>query len=221
MIRVWLARMTGWLRWSNPRRAARLLYAFARAERSSHYDMLSAANGCRDVARRALYLAHARDEALHAHMFTLRALELQGDDAASLATAHVDFEDLFQQLGELRFLAFVHLGEVRGLRQLTLYRDELQARGDHKSRALFDAVLRDEARHAQYTREQLLHVAGSQRELRSALVRARTWELWRGWRRLGAAFVVPVFGLGMRLLYVCLAPLAWLEQRRAQGPRRS
>jgi hypothetical protein len=205
--------MTGWLRWSNPQRAARLLNAFARAERSSHYDMLSAANRCSDVARRALYLTHARDEALHAQMFRLRATELQGGAAEPL---RADFEDLFERLGELRFLAFVHLGELRGLRQLSLFRDELKTRGDHKTRALFDAILRDEAQHATYTREQLLRVAGSEGEATRALAWARAWELWRSWRRLGSALAVLLFNLAMRIVYFCLAPLAWVERRRAQ-----
>ncbi|MEY4580404.1 MAG: hypothetical protein RL701_5107, partial [Pseudomonadota bacterium] len=208
---------TGRLRWSNPRRAARLLLAFARAERSSHYDMLAAANGCISITRRALYLAHARDEALHAQLFMLRAREL-ASAALPAGEPQPDFEHLFEQLGELRFLAFVHAGEVRGQRQLTLYRDELAARGDHKSRALFDAVLRDEAQHVQYTQEQLQLVAGSERELQRALLFARSWELWRSWRRLGRTLATVVFNAAMYVVYVCLAPLAWLEQRNARKP---
>jgi hypothetical protein len=215
MMRVWLARMTTWLRWSNPRRAANLLLAFARAERSSHYDMLSAANRCSDVTRRALYLAHARDEALHAEMFALRAYELYGEsDKLAAPPLRADFEDLFERLGELHFLAFVHLGEVRGLGQLTLYRDELKARGDKRTRALLDAILRDEQQHARYTREQLLHVAGSESALRRALLVARSWELWRAWRRRGSALAVMVFLGAMHVLFWCLAPLAWIEQRK-------
>ena len=214
MIRVWLAHLTGRLRWSNPQRAARLLSAFARAERSSHYDLLSAANHCDDLARRALYIEHARDEALHAQMFALRARELSGPCGTHMeAAAHVDFEDLFQRLGELRFLAFVHRGELRGLRQLSVYRDELKARGESKTRAMLDAILRDEARHAAYTRRELLRVAGSERELGRALAVARRWELWRSWRRMGSGLATLSFDFAMRLLYLCLAPLAWLEQR--------
>jgi hypothetical protein len=218
MMRVWLARVSGRLRWSNPRRAARLLLAFARAERSSHYDMLAAANGCKDLARRALYLTHARDEALHAQLFALRAREL-ASDALELETPQPDFEHLFERLGELRFLAFVHTGELRGQRQLTLYRDELLARGDHKSRALFDAVLRDEAQHVEYTRVQLALVAGSERALRRALWSARSWELWRSWRRLGRMLALLIFQLAMRVVYLGLAPLAWVEQRKVRRQR--
>jgi bacterioferritin (cytochrome b1) len=209
MIRLWLARMTAWLRWSSPRRTGRLLLEFARAERSSHYDMLSAANHCTDLQRRALYLSHARDEALHAQMFALRAVELY---PAQTVTVRADFEDLFERLGELRFLAFVHRAELRGLRQLGLYREELKARGDHKTRALFDAILRDEQQHASYTREQLLQLAGSEHALRKSLSAARAWELWRSWRRLGSTLAVLIFDALMRVLFLCLAPLAWLQR---------
>lgn len=50
-----------------------MLLAFARAERSSLYDMMEAANSTSDIGRKAQYLAHAVDEARHAKMFTLRA----------------------------------------------------------------------------------------------------------------------------------------------------
>ena len=215
-LRVLLARLTRRLRWQNPARAALLLLAFARAERSSHYDLLAAAKSCKDERRRGRYLLHASDEARHASMFALRAQQLAPEVLGS-ATVRADFEQLFERLGELGFLAFVHLGELRGRRQLSLYRDELAHRGDDRSRALFDAVLVDEARHEQYTAEELLLVAGSERAAARALWRARVWQGWRSWRRLGRQVAGVTFGLCMQLVFLCLLPLALLERARRAG----
>jgi hypothetical protein len=214
--RVLLARLTRRLRWQSPERAARLLLAFARAERSSHYDMLAAAKSCTDPRRRGLYLLHASDEARHATMFALRAQQL-APSALVAGAPRADFERLFERLGELGFLAFVHLGELRGRRQLGLYRDELAQLGDDKSRALLDAVLVDEARHEQYTAEELRLVAGSERALSRAMWRARVWQGWRSWRRLGRHASGLAFGLCMQVVYVCLLPLALLERARRAG----
>jgi hypothetical protein len=218
MMRVVLARMSARLRWSNPRRAARLFMAFARAERSSYYDLIAAARLCRDPARRALYLRHACDESRHALMFTLRAEQLAADVAADPHEQHADFEHLFERLGEARFLAFVHAGERRGRAQLSIYRDELARRGDDKGRALLDAVLVDEARHEQYTREQLALLLGGERALPAALRRARGWELARGWLRAGRAVSSWLFAAGMRALYLSMFPLALLVRARAARP---
>jgi rubrerythrin len=190
--------------------------AFARAERSSYYDLIAAARLCSDPARRALYLRHASDESRHALMFTLRAEQLAADVAADPHEQHADFEHLFERLGEERFLAFVYAGERRGRAQLSMYRDELARRGDDKSRALLDAVLVDEARHEQYTREQLTQLVGEP-AVPTALRRARGWELARGWLRAGRAVSSLLFGAGMRVLYLSLFPLALVV--RARTPR--
>jgi hypothetical protein len=209
--------MSARLRWSNPRRAAKLFMAFARAERSSYYDLIAAARLCADPARRALYLRHAGDESRHALMFTLRAEQLAADVAADPHEQHADFEHLYERLGEARFLAFVHAGERRGRAQLSIYRDELARRGDDRGRALLDAVLVDEARHEQYTREQLTHLVG-EHAVRAALLRARGWELARGWLRVGRAASSLLFGAGMRVLYLLLFPLALVVRARAPRP---
>ncbi len=214
MIRVQLARITGSLRWSTPTKAARLFMAFARAERSSHYDMLAAARLSPDPARRAEYLLHASDEARHALMFTLRAEQLDHAIAADPHEYIADFEHLFERLGEIGFLAFVHLGEQRGRRQFAVYRDELAKQSDDKGRALFDAVLVDEARHETYTKMLLDRLCGGDEQTQKALRRARRWELWRGWLRLGRVMSGAVFTWSMRLVYVLLLPFALIEKAR-------
>jgi rubrerythrin len=225
-MRLVLARLMRPLRWRNPRATARMLLAFAKAERSSFYDMMEAANASADGKRKAQYLAHAVDEQRHAKMFTLRALELDPSRAGDASLYQVDFEHLFLRLGEAKFISFVHLGEKRGRAQMQLFRDELQAlegtaRADTKTRALLDAVMRDETQHEAYSLE-------LSRELGGSLIGARAWELRRGWVRAGAAVTGQLYTVLMSVLYLALFPLALitknplsLRQRgegRGEGP---
>lgn len=173
--------------------------------------MMEAANETTDLARKAQYVAHAVDEARHAKMFTLRALELDPARAADPSLFHVDFEHLFSSLGEARFIAFVHVGERRGRAQMQLFSDELLAlegtpRADPKTRALLEAVMKDEARHEAYSLE-------LNRTLGGSLARAQAWELKRRWLRAGAAVTGAVFHAVTSLLYLLLAPVALLEKR--------
>lgn len=207
-----LARLMRPLRWRKPRSTARMLLAFARAERSSFYDMMEAANATADLPRKAQYLAHAVDEARHAKMFTLRALELDPSRSADPTLFQSDFEHLFTRLGEKRFMAFVHVGERRGRAQMQLFRDELQAlegtpRADPKTRALLDAVMKDETQHESYSLALTSTLGGS-------LVGARAWELRRGWLRAGATVTGALFTLIMSVLYLLLFPLALIEKAR-------
>ena len=192
--------------------------AFARAERSSYYDLMVAAHESPSAARRASYLAHAIDEARHAHIFTLRAEELCPEVARDPRQRFADFEQLYQRLGETRFVAFVHLGELRGRARLSAFRDEHGRRGDHKTRALLDAILRDEARHCDYTSALLAEL--SPERTRTELLRARSWELGRIWLRQGAVISHALFALSMRFFYFVLFPLAlFLRAGRAKEPR--
>lgn len=220
-MRLLLARLSAGLRWSTPRRSARLLLQLARAERASYYDLMAAARLCPDVTRQAAYLRHAIDENRHALMFGLRAEQLDPGSARAGREQRVDFEQLYARLGEPRFLAFVHLGERRGRRQLQLYRDELHARGDERGRAMLDAVLVDEARHEASTAQALRGLLGSEHEVRRALWLARAWELARGMRRAGRGLGNALFLAGMWLLYLLLWPLALLLRwRDAANARR-
>lgn len=215
-MRLFFASLLKPFRWRSPRATARMLMAFARAERSSFFDMMEAANQTSELARRAQYLRHAVDENRHAQMFSLRALELDPTLAFDDSLARADFEHLFSRLGEPRFLAFVHLGERRARAQMAMFRDELAAfegtpRADPKTKALLDAVMADEAHHEAYTRALLSTLTDEGAALRGA----RFWELRRGWLRAGAASSGLLFTLTMWALYVLLAPLAVLERLRA------
>jgi rubrerythrin len=191
--------------WRIPGHGARKLSSFARAEQASRIDLLQAAQRTGSLPRRALYLRHAIDETRHAAMFWRRSNELR---ATPIGPPVADTEDLFERLGEQRFLAFVHLGERRGRAQFELYARHFERRGDARSAALFEAILVDEARHEGYTRELLVELAGSERAARAELRRAALWEAWRTWRRAGRALAGALYVVAMIAIYLVIGPLA-------------
>ena len=205
---LWIARALRPFRWRDPRRTARMLLAFAEVERSSFHDLMAAANGTPDLARRAAYLRHAADEARHGRAFAERAAALDPD----AVPRGVDFEHLYERLGEPAFLAFVYLGERRGRAQMAMYVEELRAlvgtpRADPETLALFEAITADEAQHEAYTGVLAERLGGS-------LVSASLWELGRSWRRLAATTSTALFTATMAVVYLALAPLALLARRR-------
>lgn len=210
---MWLlrARLTSWLRWRNAASTARLLLKLARAEHSSYLDLMEAANTVADPLRRAAYLKHATDERRHATIFRARALELDPSAASQPNAFLVDHEHLFSTLGEARFLGVVFLGEQRGRAQLDLYRRELEARGDRKTPALLETIVRDEAEHEAYTASWA--TPADKRW-------AAWWELWRGWRRLGAPLARAMFSASVWLLFGALSPFRWVWRRRGHGWQR-
>jgi hypothetical protein len=174
-----LVRLVTPLVWRVPGRGARKLYGFARAEQASRIDLLLAAQRTASLPRRALYLRHALDKTRHAAMFWRRSTELRLDEHRAPFTPPVaDTEDLFERLGERRFLAFVHRGERRGREQFELYARHFGERGGPRTEALFQAILVDERRHESYTCGLLVALAGEP-AARSELRRAALWEAWR------------------------------------------
>jgi rubrerythrin len=213
-LRHTLARLVTPLVWRVPGHGARKLYGFARAEQASRIDLLLAAQRTESLPRRALYLRHALDETRHAGMFWRRSTELRLEDHRVPFTAPVaDTEDLFERLGERRFLAFVHRGEGRGRAQFELYARHFARRGDPRTESLFAAILIDEQRHESYTRALLVELAGSERAARSELRRAALWEAWRTWRRAGRAISAAIYTLAMTLIYLVTGPIAAIGLR--------
>jgi rubrerythrin len=204
-----LARTLGVLTWRSPARTARRLASFARAEEGSLIDLRIAARLTASVERAAAYLRHAADEEKHARMFASHAREWSERAGVALEHGPVDGEHLFQRLGEIGFLAFVHRAESRGRREFEAYRDDFRRRGEPRSAALFEVILEDERRHEAYSRALLVELAGSERAARMALGRALAWEAWRTWRRAGSALAGGLYAVLVALLYLAMAPLAW------------
>ncbi|MBW8743494.1 MAG: ferritin-like domain-containing protein [Sphingomonas sp.] len=213
------ARLVNPIVWRVPGHAARKLFSFSLAEHGSMLDLASAAHLAPDPERRALYLRHMLDEQRHARMFAMRSADLRlRDGRQSLGFPVADNEDLFERLGELRFLAFVHRGEKRGRQQFEAYRDWFQGRGDRKSASLFTAIIRDETRHEQYTYDLLVELAGSLGRARAEIRAASLWEKWRIWRRLGRVIAEQAYFLAMSVIYLISGPFFRLAVRpRAAG----
>ena len=202
--------------WRIPGHGARKLSGFARAEQASRIDLLQAAQRTPSIARRALYLRHAIDETRHASMFWRRSNELR---TTPVGPPIADTEDLFERLGERRFLAFVHRGERRGREQFELYTRHFGKRGDSRTEAMFGAILVDEHRHEHYTRALLVELAGSEQAARATLRSIALWEAWRTWRRAGRALAGAIYVLAMTLIYLVVGPLATLPLRLRRKSR--
>jgi bacterioferritin (cytochrome b1) len=171
-------------------------------------DLIAATRLTPNVERSAAYMRHMLDEARHARMFAARSAELRlQDDLPSLGYPVADIEDLFESLGELRFLAFVHTGEKRGRKQFETYRDWFEKRGDHKSGAMFAAIVRDEERHERYTYDLLVAMAGGELQAQSELRAVAAWEVWRTWRRMGRFLAEKLYFIAMLLIYALWGPV--------------
>ncbi len=219
---LWI-RAQAWLagQWSlgSPRRAARLLHGFARTEQQSQLELRQAARACPDDRRRARYLRHALDEARHAHAFAEHAQELaRAANALGFPQPSARSEDLYDRLGEVRFLAFVHAGERRGRIEFETYARLLRRRGADALAALFEGLVRDERQHEAYSAQLLEELAGAA-GARSALRWVTRWEAWRSFRRRGRALAGALYRVTMLLIYVALAPVG-LALRLTAKPSR-
>jgi Rubrerythrin len=209
--RAALVRLISPLVWRLPGHAPRKLESFGRAEEGSRIDLLAAAHATPSLSRRARYLRHALDETRHAAMFARRASELRAErKLPPVGPPRADSEPLFERLGELGFLAFVHRGERRGRRQFEVYARHFARHGDPRTRALFEAILVDEAQHEGYTRALLVELCGSERAARKQLAAAARWQAWRSWRRAGRALAQVAYAIGMTAVYCVFAPLVAL-----------
>jgi len=203
------ARLINPIVWRIPGNGARKLFSFSLAEHGSMLDLCAAANQTTSPERQAAYLRHLLDERRHANMFAARSTELRAkDNLETLGFPNADTEDLFERLGEIRFLAFVHRGEKRGRQQFEAYRDWFGGCGDNKARAFFDGIIRDEQRHESYTFQLLTDLTGGPSGARKELRRAAAWEAWRRWRRLGRFIAEKVYFPLMLVVYGLLAPFA-------------
>jgi uncharacterized ferritin-like protein (DUF455 family) len=191
--------------------AARMLARFAKAELGSSLSLRWAATATTSAERRALYLRHALDEERHARLFSARARKLGEGPEPVVA----DADDLFRELGERRFVAFVHRAEARGEREFEAYRRSFRAAGDRKSAAVFEVVLRDERRHVEYSKRLFAELGvGWGTSLAVAL-----WETLRASRRAARACVGALNHVFLVALYVTLLPFSLALCFRARPKR--
>lgn len=213
---AWLAGQ--WAFRSLPR-TARLLHGFARTEEQSQLELRQAARLCGDARRAARYLRHALDEGRHARAFAERATELaRAAGSAGFPRPAAGCESLYEQLGELRFLAFVHAGERRGRVEFETYARLLRRRGDRALAQLFEDLVQDERQHEAYSARLLEELAGSG-GARRALRWAAGDSAWREFRRRGRALAGLLYAATMLVVYVALAPYALAYRALSPKPR--
>lgn len=180
-------------------------------------DMQLAAARTDDPERAALYLSHAADEARHARVFLKRAADLNPPARADVEP-RVTTPGLFEALGELDFLAYVHRGEARARKQFDAYVAFFTRRGRPEDQRVFEGILVDERRHESYT-ARLLETYPA-RERRVALRRARRRDAWERFRRLGRRPADALYVVSMALLYLAVAPLGLVLRWRASHLQR-
>jgi hypothetical protein len=217
-----LVRAQAWLggRWAfrSRLRTARLLGGFARTEAQSQLELCRAARVCDDLRRRGMYLRHSLDEARHARDFAEHASELaRAAGEGGFVSSAAGSEDLFEALGETRFLAFVYRGERRGRTEFEVYARLLHRRGDSALAQLFERLVLDERQHEAYSVRLLEELAGDD-EAKRALGWAARAEAWRAFRGHGRRLARLLYFACMLLVYAALTPYAlafrWLSRPR-------
>ncbi|HVS19328.1 MAG TPA: ferritin-like domain-containing protein, partial [Planctomycetota bacterium] len=151
--------------WSDPQRKRATLELFARTEADGGRDLSAAAARTRDPWLREHLERHASDEERHARLFRecAAALETGGGPRAdvsernlSLAPERADHDahgfmsaNLYDELGEVAYVAMLHVAERRAAQLFAMHRDLL--RDDPQTRAVFERILKDEVYHVAYT----------------------------------------------------------------------
>jgi rubrerythrin len=222
-----LLSMTGQLTWRVPSWTTRLLTSFSQAERGSAYDMLAACEQTERREMRKVYFHHALDESRHAGLFRDRVQALGGlsrsqaavMDAAYLANHGIVTEtSLFRQMGELEFLAFVHLAERDGKETFEVYVDlELP---DPDTITMLRDIIQDEKFHTSYSKKELERYTRQGRgdEVKAALKRVKRNRLFEAWLRGSRQIGDVVSGLWLLLLYgIVVAPFRILARLDAGG----
>ena len=227
--------------WADPARMLATLESFARTEEDGGRDIATAARRVRDDELRGHLARHAKDELKHAELFRRRAAELRGAGVAEAEseakgaraydltrgrpTSEVDAHGFFKvglldELGEVPYVAMLHVAERKAADLFTLHRD--LTRGDPPTCAIFEEILRDEHYHVAWTAAMLKRwrEEGREAEVKGALKAARTSRFMGGWKRLGARSAAGFGRAVMVVLYfTLLAPFGLAARRNRDGER--
>jgi hypothetical protein len=204
--------------WGDFDRRVRKLLAFAEVETDGGRDILRAAELTPDPLLRRLYLEHAIDELRHGDLFRERGAALLSArppravlfNGTPLPGGH-GLDDLrIDGEPDHRLLAFLHIAEKSAAGRFTIYREVVD--DDPATRAIFEAVLRDEVFHMNYTYTQLARLLPA--SYKRQVWRARATRLWNRYLRLAAGIAGVIGGTLLVLQYfVLLPPFAWLAKR--------
>lgn len=202
------------------RRKDERLQQFAETEAFGARDLANAAMQVQDPWLRRQLVLHAQDEVRHASLLEEGTAPppRPGLGASVLGDAPAEQGIDLQAMGEVRFLAFVHLAEKRAVEEFQLHRLALGEDG-----ARFDSILADEKRHVAWTGHALerFRKAGRQAEVEAALRALRRQRWMNAWlaiaRRLSHWTSALLLGLVHLLL---VGPFSLLAGRFATGWQR-
>jgi hypothetical protein len=223
--------------WSDPLRKVRTLESFGSTEDDGGRDLLAAARRVTDPELLHHIVRHAKEEMLHGELFRARAAELRAE-SQSAGAVREDFSDmstsmlrargdvevdghgfydggLFDSLGEVAYVAMVHVVEKRALETFELHQRCIA--DDPATAALFERVAKDEKYHISYTGKILerWRKEGRAREVAAALKEAKRSNFLGAWKRLGLR---SGSGFGKVMLFVLywtlLAPVGLLSRGR-------
>jgi hypothetical protein len=216
------------------------LQSFAATEADGGRDLELAARRTANEELRGHLLRHAADEERHAGYFRHHAAEARtalarqsgdpsdADHAYDLSRgkrgheidAHGFFRaGLFDELGEVAYVAMLHVAEQRAAELFAMHR-RLNGH-DAALAASFDEILRDEKYHVAYTARLLerWRAAGRSREVDAGLRAARASRFITAWKRFGLRSAA---GFAHALLFVLywtlLAPFGWIARRARALP---
>lgn len=211
--------MIGWLdRLLHRSRQQERLREFAETEAFGGADLVRAAGRTEDPWVRRQLVRHAEDEARHATLLgegsgaggpgAPLGAALSGETAAH-PSADID------AMGELGFLAFVHLSEAKAT-------EEFARVGaiDPANAALFERILADERRHVAWTARALerFREQGKGAEVDRALSRVRWRQRLLPLRWLGGRLADGISAIVLTILYfVLLLPFTRLASTPARG----
>jgi hypothetical protein len=226
--------------WADPARTLLTLQSFARTEADGGRDIATAARRVVDPELRRHLLRHAEDETRHAELFRRRAEELRAAGGAVVAAAsavdtgvagdaaydlsrgrpahEVDAHGfltlgLLDELGEVPYVAMLHVAEERAARLFRVHADLTQE--DPATHGIFESILRDEQYHVAWTRAVLdgWREQGRADEVKRALKDARASRLWGAWKRLGVRSGAGFGRLVLVVMYfTVLLPFALLAR---------
>lgn len=238
----WLERRRYQAVWSDPRRSLLTLESFAETEEDGGKDLEAAALRVRDGEVLTHIGHHAKDEVRHAQLFRDRAREvaeaqgrhlgakeeemgkaydLAGTRGVDQVNTHGFFQvGLFDEMGEVGYVAMLHVAEKRAAHIFSVHHRAALAAGDQATAGIFEQILKDEKYHVAWTGTVLKRWRGEGRdaEVSRALSSAKRGRALDAWRRLGLRSASGLATVLLCVMYwTLLAPFGVLA--RTTRPR--
>lgn len=222
--------------WKDPVRKVRTLESFGMTEDDGGRDLLSAAKRVTDPELLHHIVRHGKEEMMHGELFRARAAELRaasqveggvredfsdkGSDMLRAREVEVDghgFYDgsLFDSMGEVAYVAMVHVVEQRAMATFELHKRCLT--DDPQTTALFERLAVDEKYHVSYTGKILerWRKEGRAREVDRALKEARRSNFLGKWKRLGVRSAGGFGRVFLHILYwTAMVPIGLMSKGR-------